>query len=47
MSSLLSANWRGLGYIVRAEADSLKDFSRNAVRADSCFWKILLVLAGG
>lgn len=47
MYGLLSVNWRGLGYIVRGEADSPKDFSRNVVRAGSRFWKILLVPAGG
>lgn len=47
MYSLQSANWRGLGYVVRGEADSLKDVSRNVVRVGFRFWKILLILAGG
>lgn len=36
-----------LGYIVRGEADRRKVVSRNVVWVGSCFWKILLVLAGG
>lgn len=45
--SLLSVNWRGLGYIVRGEADRWKVISRNVIWVGSRFWKILLFFAGG